>query len=136
MEGAKGVLPLRLAQEPAEVGPSSPYHESPSGEGDPLRQCPHQLLHLLHHGLGVGAAWQLRHIQSSEARRYGDFGILLLDQRQEPAENREIQLCRPLWFILVGSCRRNLGQPGLLSLCLEADNTALKNSRGLHILLM
>lgn len=118
------------------MGPSSPYHESPGGEGDPLRQRPHQLLHLLHHGLGVGAAWQLRHIQSSEARRDGDLRILLLDQRQEPAANREIQLCRPLWFILVGSGRRDLGQPGQLSLCLEAGNTALKNSRGLHILLM
>lgn len=91
---SEGALPLRLGQEPAKVGPSSPCHESPNGEGDPLRQRPHQLLHLLYHGFGVGAVWQLRHIQSSKARRDGDLGILLLDQRQEPAENRAVQLCR------------------------------------------
>lgn len=99
--------PVRLSQQPAEVGPGSPYHESLNGEGDPLWQCSHQLLHLLHHVLGVGAIWEKWHIEGGgPARRQGGLRILLLDQGQEPAENQTRWSCRALvaflisWFVI------------------------------------
>lgn len=129
------VLPLRLAQKPAEVGPSSPCHDSPHWEGDLLGQRSDQLLHCFHHGLGVRAVWQLRHIESSEAWGNGSLWILLLDKCQKPAESRDSHLSRPLQS-LVGSYHGNGEQPGLLSLCLEIGIRALKNSSGLHTLLL
>lgn len=93
--------PVRLSQQPAEVGPGSPYHDSPHGEGDPLWQRSHQLLHLLHHGLGVGAIWEQGHIEGGPARRQGGLGILLLDQGQEPAENQRRWSCRALVAFLI-----------------------------------
>lgn len=131
----EGVSPLRLAQKPAEVGPSSPGHDSPHWEGDLLWQRSDQLLHFFHHGLGVRAVWQLRHIKSGKAWRNGGLWILLLDKGQKPAENREIHLSRLLRSLLVGSCHREREQPGLLSLCLEIGIRAPQNS-GLLILLL
>lgn len=88
MAGAWAFSPLRLAQQPAEVGPGSPRHDSPHGEGDPLRQHSHQPLHLLHHGSGVCPVWEQGLVESGPARRQGGLRILLLNQGQEPAENQ------------------------------------------------
>lgn len=129
------VLPLRLAQKPAEVGPSSSCHDSPHREGDLLGQRSDQLLHCFHHGLGVCAVWQLMHIESGEAWGNGGLWILLLDKCQKPAENRDSHLSRPLQP-LVGSCHGDGEQPGLLSLCLEIGIRALKSSSGLRTLLL
>lgn len=129
------VLPLRLAQKPAEVGPSSPCHDSPHWEGDLLGQRSDQLLHCFHHGLGVRAVWQLMHIESSEAWGNGGLWILLLDKCQKPAESRDSHLSRPLQS-LVGSRHGDQGQPGLSSLRLEIGIRALKSSSGLHTLLL
>lgn len=86
--GAWEFSPLRLAQQPAEVGPGSPYHDSPHGKGDPLWQCAHQLLHPLHHGSGVCHVQEQGHIEGGPAWRQGGLRILLLDQGQESAENQ------------------------------------------------
>lgn len=88
--------PVRLAQQPAEVGPGSPRHDSPHREGDPLRQRSHQPLHLLHHGSGIGAVWEQGHIEGGPAWRQGSLRILLLNQGQEPAENQRHWSCRAL----------------------------------------
>lgn len=89
MAGAWEFSPLRLAQQPAEVGPGIPYHDSSHGEGDPLWQCSHQLLHPLHHGLAVCHVQDEEgHVESGPARRQGGLRILLLNQGQEPAENQ------------------------------------------------
>lgn len=70
------------------MGPGSPRHDSPHGEGDPLRQRSHQLLHLLYHGSGVCAFREQGHVEGGPAWRQGGLRILLLDQGQEPAENQ------------------------------------------------
>lgn len=131
---SRGVSPLRLAQKPAEVGPSSPCHDSSHWEGDLLWQCSDQLLHCFHHGLGICAVWQLRHIKSGKAWRNGGLWIFLLDKGQKPAErdqSRDTHLS-----LLVGSCHSDREQPGLLRLSLEIDIRALKSSSGLRILLL
>ena len=76
-------VPVRLAQQPAEVGPGGPGHDNPHGEGHLLWHCSHQLLHLLHHGLGVCPIWEQGQVDGSPAWRQGYLKILLLDQGQE-----------------------------------------------------
>lgn len=88
--------PLGLAQQPAEVGPGSPHHDSPHREGDLLWQCSHQPLHLLHHGSGVRSVREQGHIEGGPARRQGGLRIVLLDQGQEPAEKSETQVFESL----------------------------------------
>lgn len=51
--GAWEFSPFRLAQQPAEMGPGSPHHDSPQREVNLLLQRSRQLLHLLHHVSGV-----------------------------------------------------------------------------------
>lgn len=87
--GAWEFSPLRLAQQPAEVGPGSPHHDSPHGEGDLLWQCSHQSLHLFHHGSGVCSVREQGHIEGGPTRRQGGLRIVLLDQGQKPAEKSE-----------------------------------------------
>ena len=98
--------PVRLAKQPAEVGPGSPDHDSPYREGHLLGHCSHQLLHLLHHGPGICPIWEQGQVQGSPAWRQGCLRILLLDQGQEPAEN---QRC---W-----SFRAPSSSPGFSSVC-------------------
>lgn len=95
--------PFRLAQQPAEVGPGGPHHGRPHREGDPLGYHSHQLVHLLHHGSGVGPVWECGHVEGGPAWRQGSLGILLLDQGQEPAKKiRDVgitELRRPLTLL-------------------------------------
>ena len=56
--GAWAFPPVRLGQQPAEVGPGGPRHDGQHGEGHLLGQCSHQLLHLLHHGPGICPIWE------------------------------------------------------------------------------
>ena len=86
--GAWAFSPVRLGQQPAEVGPRGPRHDSQHGEGHPLGQCSHQLLHLLHHGPCVRHIWEKGQVEGGPAWRQGCLRILLLDQGQEPAENQ------------------------------------------------
>ena len=106
MAGAWESSPLRLAQQPAEVGPGSPHHDSPHREGDLLWQSFHQPLHLLYHGSGIRPLWEQGQVEGGPAWRQGYLRILLLDQGQEPAEN---QRCCPF--------RAPSSSPGFPSQC-------------------
>ena len=86
--GAWAFPPVRLGQQPAEVGPGGPRHDGQHGEGHLLGQCSHQLLHLLHHGPCVCHVWEKGQVEGGPAWRQGCLRILLLDQGQEPAENQ------------------------------------------------
>lgn len=91
--GASGSLPVRLVQQPAEVGPGPSHHDSPNREGNLLWHGPHQCLHLLQHGPGVWASKERGCIQGGPAHGQGGPGVLLLHQCQEPAEQRTLA-CR------------------------------------------
>lgn len=95
MTGPAGFLPLRLVQQPAEVRPGTPHHDSPHREGDLLWHGSHQHMHFFQHGLGVRPGVDGAYIKGGPAHGQGGPGVLLLHQRQKPAEQQKLG-CRVL----------------------------------------